>query len=496
MKKLFTILVASLCGTMAYAQSSIVLSDVTLAPGGTQDMTVTIGNSDSYTAFQFDVKVPAGVSVKEAKLAKTSGEDRKLEKGLYNEETNTYRFLSYDMKNAKLEEGEQVILTLEAGDDTSEGGAETADVLYVDPEGTPSPVAPEDNAVAAVSVKDAVSIHIGSSGATTFVCSADLDFTGNADLSAFVVTGMEGNSLWLARVFKIPAGTPIVVKAANGEGDYDVNTTTWARIYYQNMLIGNNTDAGVTITPDGSNQYLFLSTSGFSKFTSARNIGAHKAYVRVAPLPAANAGSAWPLEIKTGFDRTSLCADVDLDFSEEEDLKVYTVMGYDNGSMLMTAVKHASAGTPLYIKGPEGTYNIKSAAVQTVYANMLVGNNSDAAINIQPTDGEYRNFTIGKSGFSKFSSEKSVGAHKSYLQVLLTYCEEPASTRGMEDFALGEIEVEMMSVNIGDDDLTGIKAMRQVSEQQDTWHNLNGQRIDTPTRKGLYIKNGKKVIVK
>ena len=42
---------------------------------------------------------------------------------------------------------------------------------------------------------------------------------------------------------------------------------------------------------------------------------------------------------------------------------------------------------------------------------------------------------------------------------------------------------------------TGIQTLKRTSQEEDTWYNLNGQRVDRPT-KGLYIKDGKKVFVK
>ena len=42
---------------------------------------------------------------------------------------------------------------------------------------------------------------------------------------------------------------------------------------------------------------------------------------------------------------------------------------------------------------------------------------------------------------------------------------------------------------------TGIQNVERTKTGEDKWYNLNGQRVDHPT-KGLYIKNGKKVLVK
>ena len=46
MKNLFTLLVVSLCGTMAYAQTgAISVNDVTIAKGGSTQMEVTVNNA-------------------------------------------------------------------------------------------------------------------------------------------------------------------------------------------------------------------------------------------------------------------------------------------------------------------------------------------------------------------------------------------------------------------------------------------------------------------
>ena len=44
------------------------------------------------------------------------------------------------------------------------------------------------------------------------------------------------------------------------------------------------------------------------------------------------------------------------------------------------------------------------------------------------------------------------------------------------------------------DEGTSIRSI-DVQQSDDVWYNLNGQRIATPTRNGLYIKNGKKVMI-
>ena len=57
------------------------------------------------------------------------------------------------------------------------------------------------------------------------------------------------------------------------------------------------------------------------------------------------------------------------------------------------------------------------------------------------------------------------------------------------------IVIKLGSMNGENDGTTGIRAIDEV-QSDDAWFNLKGQRIDIPTKKGLYIKNGKKVVVK
>lgn len=485
MKRFFISAIVAM-GCFAVHAQSLTIPAVNLAAGGEKKVDVTISNATSYTAFQFDIALPTGVSVKDVSID-GKPDTRKIEKGVVG---GKFRVLSYDMQNTKLTGSQVLSLTFEAASDAAQGAkeAEVGGIVIVDPEGN----APESaDTKVAFNVLGSQKISIGESGKTTFVCSSGLDFEGN-EAQAYIVTGVDAKNVWMTQVQKVPANTPIVVKGSTG--DHTIPMADVKGVYYQNFLIGNNTDADINVTPEGSDQFLRLGSKGFSRFTETKSVGAHKAYIRANALPATKTGSSVPVSIGEGL-RTSLCADVDLDFSEA-DVKAYIATGYD-GTIWLSRVMTASAGTPLYIRGSQGEYTIPSVATQTVFANMLVGNNSDATITINATDGEYTNFFVGKSGFSKVKDTRDVSAHKSYLQILTSYL--PTGSRGMSDsMDINETEAQMFSMPLGvlgeDGDATGIRAIEE--SQNDTWYNLKGQRIDVPTRKGLYIKNGKKVIVK
>lgn len=59
----------------------------------------------------------------------------------------------------------------------------------------------------------------------------------------------------------------------------------------------------------------------------------------------------------------------------------------------------------------------------------------------------------------------------------------------------GVSNVRILSIIGGDDDTTGIYN-RQIIEEKSKWFDLQGRRIERPVKAGLYINNGKKVIIK
>jgi len=62
---------------------------------------------------------------------------------------------------------------------------------------------------------------------------------------------------------------------------------------------------------------------------------------------------------------------------------------------------------------------------------------------------------------------------------------------------LAELETESMPIIFAE--TTGIKDNNRetiTNNRDGQWFTLGGQRIDKPTRKGLYIHNGRKVVIR
>ena len=126
----------------------------------------------------------------------------------------------------------------------------------------------EANVGAKVTVSDA--------GYATFVAPCDVDFTGNTAVAKAAT--FDGEYVQLADVTTVPAGTAVVVKAA--EGTYTVPATTDAVLGAPNELVAATAD----VTADGT-QYILAKQGeavGFAPATPTTTIVAGKGYLVIS----------------------------------------------------------------------------------------------------------------------------------------------------------------------------------------------------------------------
>ena len=179
------------------------------------------------------------------------------------------------------------------------------------------------------------------------------------------------------------------------------------------------------------------------------------------------------------------CRAYGLDFTGVEGLKAYIASGFypETGTVLLTNVTKVPAGTGIILMGDEGTYKVPHTQTPFYCVNMLKG--TLAARPVPQTEGDYTNYILadGDKGvqFYLSSGNGSIAANKAYLQVP-TSALLPAGARSV------------LNYTFEDDETTGIHQTQGTQPQDDAVYNLNGQRVEQP-RKGLYIKNGKKVFI-
>ena len=189
----------------------------------------------------------------------------------------------------------------------------------------------------------------------------------------------------------------------------------------------------------------------------------------------------------SGAKQTTWCSAYDLDFTGVEGVKAYIASGYDRetGIIWLTRVNKVPAGEGILIIADKGDYTIPHVSTSAYYANLMVGTLKAMVLN--ETDGEYTNYYLSNGtsgvGFYKVNGSVDIKANRAYLPLLKGTTK--ANTRfigiGFED----------------EDGTTGIEVQSSIFNLQskDVYYNLQGQRVDNPA-KGIYIRNGKKVIVR
>ena len=168
-------------------------------------------------------------------------------------------------------------------------------------------------------------------------------------------------------------------------------------------------------------------------------------------------------------------------------VSAYLITGANNGSLTTENVIIVPSNTGLYLEGAEGTYDLEVvpaayAGSTDVSANMLV---AGTGAKVPQTDGS------GNTNFI-LTTNKGASATPKFFKV---------NTDG-NTVAVGKAYLQIPSENVGaheyfwfEDETTGIEAAKAAQKMNGEFFNLAGQRVAQPA-KGLYIVNGKKVIMK
>ena len=173
-----------------------------------------------------------------------------------------------------------------------------------------------------------------------------------------------------------------------------------------------------------------------------------------------------------------------LDFTGKE-LKAYTAEVTAKGVCTLHQINEVPAGTPIVLVKDGGiTENIPviaSASPVSVTNHLLAGTGATVATTV----GDYTNMILnnvgGNVGFY-FANGQTVAANRAYLHFATTLAPDPATAR--------------MTMIFEDDDVTGVNEVRSQKEDvRSEWFDLQGRKVAQP-QKGLYIVNGRKVMVK
>ena len=169
----------------------------------------------------------------------------------------------------------------------------------------------------------------------------------------------------------------------------------------------------------------------------------------------------------------------DYDFTDTKNLKVYIVTDANKQKVTLEEVKQVPLGTPVILYGDMNHYIARKLSMGTVEKlndNLLkVGSKSVVGDASTIYGIAAKN---GKVGFYRVNTGVEFPAGSVYLVIKDT---------GAKDFYA-----------FGEEATTGINGITDDGSclKDDNWYNLKGMRVDAPSGKGIYIRNGRKVIVK
>ena len=180
--------------------------------------------------------------------------------------------------------------------------------------------------------------------------------------------------------------------------------------------------------------------------------------------------SELPTVIVKSVGVATYVAPVDVEFGD--DVKAYVVSNVEGGYAILDKVDEVPAGTPVIVEAEEGSHVLTAIEGATAPAKneLKASTGEESGKNIYVL----ANFD-NEVGFYALAEGEFLPAGKAYLE----------NVQG----------IKFIGFSFGDD-ATGIKGVETATEAENAViYNLAGQRVANPT-KGIYIVNGKKVLVK
>ena len=172
-------------------------------------------------------------------------------------------------------------------------------------------------------------------------------------------------------------------------------------------------------------------------------------------------------------------------YVEDEDVKLYTITAVSGQTATAEPISVAPAGTPVLVKNnsadPEKTTILlipttdQQPDAVTPYAGFV---GTLEATTIAASDAATDRYALNGQQFVWVKNPVSIAANKAWLEV-----------------STGD-NARARAINIVFGEATGVSAIDNGQLTIDNWYDLNGRKVTVPNKKGIYIMNGKKVVVK
>jgi len=277
-----------------------------------------------------------------------------------------------------------------------------------------------------------------------------------------IIYGTDGTLLTL------PAGKYIFTLGVIG-GDTNSHKVAYTvKAGEEQIAAGDCTGNFLTLIKSGEFTLTTETAITFTCSDPASSRGIDLVYVQKtgeATIPATISSAGW----------ATLYTDVALDFSDVSGLTAYTA-ACDGQKVTLTEVENVPAGTGVVLQGAAGDYSIPVIASSETAQGDLKGSTTEGkAYDANGTTDVYI-LVLNDKNEAQFTkmTEGTLAAGKAYLEL---------AGKGARLNVVFEGET------------TGISTVAAAEQAADTVYSLSGQRVATP-KKGLYIVNGKKMIIK
>lgn len=280
-------------------------------------------------------------------------------------------------------------------------------------------------------------------------------------------------------------------KIARSGGNFKTLTTLSPGMYkIYARGISNNATRTVTVKVGESEVWNWTIGSGTNQLgNSDEFVVGTTSTVTIACVGSSTDGLDWVYVLKTGNVVSQSISNVGwatlytpyaLSFAGTG-LTAYTAT-VANGQVTLAEVSDVPANTGVVLQGEAGSYLISSIASSTTAQGELQGSATEALAYDENAENDYYmlayNSETDKVQFTKLTSG-SIAAGKAYL------VQAKNSTSG----------ARTLNVVFAEGGTTGIQTLDKTQQADGACYNLNGQRVSQPA-KGLYIVNGKKVVIK
>lgn len=158
-------------------------------------------------------------------------------------------------------------------------------------------------------------------------------------------------------------------------------------------------------------------------------------------------------------------------------------------TMTLTPVEVINAGKGYVVYGPVGKHSFHPTSMESSNATILKGNPTSTDIPVENNKGYVLSYkSTWGIGFYKYAGS-TLAAYRAWLP------KEMVTSSNQDNLALGKQNIHFVFAK-GEDTAIHNPITWQNDQEDDKYYNLSGQRVETPSKPGIYIskKKGKMII--